>query len=114
MTTPRPGRGSTIDLPGSRGSRPRPAMWGIRPIISARPTNGTLVHALHPIAGNPWPTDPQLSAWLVGRCVKREAFYTLAANRSDPNDRLIGERMIGTSQHYLGDQLSARRHIELH
>jgi hypothetical protein len=43
-----------------------------------------------------------------------QRFYTLAANRSDPNDRLIGERMIGTSQHYLGDQLSARRHIELH
>src|SRR4029077_12670685 len=32
--------------------------------------------------------------------------------RSDPNDRLIGERMIGTSQYYLGDLFSARRHIE--
>ena len=41
-----------------------------------------------------------------------ERFHTLAANRSDPNDRLIGERMIGVSQYYLGDQLSARRHIE--
>jgi tetratricopeptide (TPR) repeat protein len=39
-------------------------------------------------------------------------FYTLAAKRSDPNDRLIGERMIGASQHYLGDLRSARRHIE--
>jgi predicted ATPase/DNA-binding winged helix-turn-helix (wHTH) protein len=39
-------------------------------------------------------------------------FYTLAAKRSDPSDRLIGEQMIGTSQHYLGDLLSARRHIE--
>jgi predicted ATPase/DNA-binding winged helix-turn-helix (wHTH) protein len=41
-----------------------------------------------------------------------QRFYTLAAKRPDPNDRLIGERMIGTSQHYLGDLLSARRHLE--
>jgi predicted ATPase len=41
-----------------------------------------------------------------------QRFCTLAASRSDPNDRLIGERMIGSSQHYLGNQLSARRHIE--
>ena len=41
-----------------------------------------------------------------------QRFYTLAARRSDPNDRLIGERMIGTSQYYLGDLLSARRHHE--
>jgi hypothetical protein len=34
-----------------------------------------------------------------------QRFDTLAANRSDPNDRLVGERMIGVSQHYLGDQL---------
>ena len=36
----------------------------------------------------------------------------MAANRSDPNDRLIGERIIAVSRHYLGDQWSARRHIE--
>ena len=41
-----------------------------------------------------------------------QRFHALAAKRSDPNDRLIGERMIGTSQHYLGDLLSARRHLE--
>ena len=41
-----------------------------------------------------------------------QSFYTLAAKQSDPNDRLIGERMIGASQHYLGDLLSARRHLE--
>jgi predicted ATPase/DNA-binding winged helix-turn-helix (wHTH) protein len=39
-------------------------------------------------------------------------FHTLAVNRSDPKDQLIGERMIGVSQHCLGDQPSARRHIE--
>src|SRR5689334_5376781 len=31
-----------------------------------------------------------------------DGFHTLAANRSDPNDQLIGERMIGATQHYLG------------
>jgi predicted ATPase/DNA-binding winged helix-turn-helix (wHTH) protein len=41
-----------------------------------------------------------------------QRFYELAANRSDRNDCLIGERMIATSQYYLGDLLSARRHIE--
>src|SRR6266404_6106291 len=41
-----------------------------------------------------------------------QRFYTLAAKRSDPDDRLIGERMIGTSQYYMGDLLNARRHLE--
>jgi predicted ATPase/DNA-binding winged helix-turn-helix (wHTH) protein len=41
-----------------------------------------------------------------------QRFYTLAAKRSDPKDLLIGERMIGASQYYLGDLLSARRHLE--
>jgi predicted ATPase len=41
-----------------------------------------------------------------------QRFCTLAANRPDPNDRLIGERMIGVSQHYLGDLPSARCHVE--
>jgi predicted ATPase len=39
-------------------------------------------------------------------------FHTLAATRFDPNDRLIGERMIGASQYYLGHLHSARHHIE--
>jgi predicted ATPase len=41
-----------------------------------------------------------------------ERFHTLATKRPDPNDHLIGERMIGGSQYYLGDLLSARRHHE--
>jgi predicted ATPase len=41
-----------------------------------------------------------------------QRFDTLAANRSDPNDRLIGDRLIGLSEHLLGDQPSARRHLE--
>jgi predicted ATPase/DNA-binding winged helix-turn-helix (wHTH) protein len=38
-------------------------------------------------------------------------FHALAA-KTGSNDRLIGERMIGSSQYYLGDLLSARRHVE--
>jgi predicted ATPase/DNA-binding winged helix-turn-helix (wHTH) protein len=39
-------------------------------------------------------------------------FHALAAKRPDPNDRLIGERMIGGSQYYLGNLASARRHLQ--
>jgi predicted ATPase/DNA-binding winged helix-turn-helix (wHTH) protein len=41
-----------------------------------------------------------------------QRFCTLTADRPDPNDRLIANRMIGVSQHFLGDQASARRQIE--
>ncbi len=41
-----------------------------------------------------------------------QRFAALAAHRPDPNDRAIADRMIGFSQHYLGDQASAREHIE--
>ena len=41
-----------------------------------------------------------------------QRFCNLAANRPDPNDRLVGAQMIGVSQHFLGDQASARPHLE--
>jgi tetratricopeptide (TPR) repeat protein len=41
-----------------------------------------------------------------------QRFCALAAKRPDPNYRLVGERMIAVSQHYLGDHSSARRHLE--
>jgi predicted ATPase len=37
---------------------------------------------------------------------------TLAARQRRRNDELIGHRLIGFVQHWLGDQASARRHIE--
>lgn len=40
-------------------------------------------------------------------------YASLAATRADPNDRVAGQRMIAVSHHYLGEQESARRHIEL-
>jgi hypothetical protein len=41
-----------------------------------------------------------------------QRFQELSAKGSDPNDRLIGERMIGGSQYYLGDLPDARRHLQ--
>jgi predicted ATPase len=41
-----------------------------------------------------------------------QKFHDLATSGSDLNDRLFGERMMGVAKHYLGDQMSARRHLE--
>jgi predicted ATPase/DNA-binding winged helix-turn-helix (wHTH) protein len=41
-----------------------------------------------------------------------QRFYNIAASRMDPADLRVGDRMMGTSLHYLGDQVAARRHIE--
>jgi predicted ATPase/DNA-binding winged helix-turn-helix (wHTH) protein len=41
-----------------------------------------------------------------------QKFHALAAERPDPNDRLVCEGMIGVSQHFLGNLPSARRHLE--
>jgi predicted ATPase/DNA-binding winged helix-turn-helix (wHTH) protein len=40
-------------------------------------------------------------------------FRSLAATMTDPADLPVGDRMIGVSLHFLGDQTGARRHIEL-
>ena len=39
-------------------------------------------------------------------------FCSLAEREQDKNDQLIGEAMVGASEHFLGDQISARVHIE--
>jgi predicted ATPase/DNA-binding winged helix-turn-helix (wHTH) protein len=41
-----------------------------------------------------------------------QRFYSLAQDRGDPADLPIGDRIIGTSLHYWGDQTNARHHIE--
>jgi predicted ATPase len=41
-----------------------------------------------------------------------QRFHGLGAERHDPDHRLTGEGMIGVSQHFLGDLLNARRHLE--
>jgi predicted ATPase/DNA-binding winged helix-turn-helix (wHTH) protein len=41
-----------------------------------------------------------------------QRFHDLALSGSDLNDQLFGERMIGTAEHLVGDQIEARRHLE--
>jgi tetratricopeptide (TPR) repeat protein len=41
-----------------------------------------------------------------------QRFCALARNGPDPQDRVFGEQMIGAALHHLGDQVSARRHLE--
>ncbi|HEX3576648.1 MAG TPA: hypothetical protein VHU42_18775, partial [Rhodopila sp.] len=41
-----------------------------------------------------------------------QRFCRIAANRMDPADLRVGDRMMGTALHYLGDQVNARQHIE--
>lgn len=41
-----------------------------------------------------------------------QRFATLATSMGDPFDLLIGDRMVGISLHYRGDQSDARKHIE--
>ena len=41
-----------------------------------------------------------------------QKFHEQATNGADPNDQLYGERMMGSAKHFLGDQTSARRHLE--
>ena len=41
-----------------------------------------------------------------------ERFLDLAASRADEAKELLGERVVGVTLHYMGDQVPARRHIE--
>jgi predicted ATPase/DNA-binding winged helix-turn-helix (wHTH) protein len=47
------------------------------------------------------------SAWTLA-----QRFGALAARRPDSTNRLVGELMLGLTQQYLGDQKSAREHLE--
>ena len=42
-----------------------------------------------------------------------QKFYALTATEPAARDRLFGERMVGVARHFLGDQSTARRHLEL-
>jgi predicted ATPase len=41
-----------------------------------------------------------------------QKFHDLAASRSDLSAQLFGEHIVGMAKHFLGDQISARRHLE--
>lgn len=49
---------------------------------------------------------------LAASLADAQKFCALAEARSTSNDRLIGERLVGISQHFLGDQPGARRHLD--
>jgi hypothetical protein len=44
--------------------------------------------------------------------VVAQRFRTSATKQRRRNDELIGEMLMGNVRHFLGDQVSARRHIE--
>jgi tetratricopeptide (TPR) repeat protein len=41
-----------------------------------------------------------------------QRFHDLAMRKPEGNARVLGERMMGAAKHFLGDQISARRHLE--
>jgi predicted ATPase/DNA-binding winged helix-turn-helix (wHTH) protein len=43
-----------------------------------------------------------------------ERFMAVATKASDPSDPLVGERLVGTARHFLGEQTRARHHLERH
>jgi predicted ATPase len=41
-----------------------------------------------------------------------QRFYDLASNKGEPGGLAVGDRLVGVSLHYTGDQINARRHLE--
>ena len=55
---------------------------------------------------NTWANHPGAALAFAQR------FHELAASGTNQSDRLLGERMLGLSKHFLGDHVGARRHLE--
>jgi predicted ATPase/DNA-binding winged helix-turn-helix (wHTH) protein len=54
----------------------------------------------------------RVGKWNRAALVQAQKISSLSGNQTAPNHRLVGERMLGISYHYLGDQARARRHLE--
>src|SRR5262249_10286383 len=54
----------------------------------------------------------RLSRWRRPALAQAPRCGALAGSRADPNQRLIGERMLGIIHHYMGNQIGARHHLE--
>jgi predicted ATPase/DNA-binding winged helix-turn-helix (wHTH) protein len=52
------------------------------------------------------------NAELRASVVLAQRIADLPPNQADPTDRLVGERLLGASLHYLGDLTNARHHLE--
>jgi predicted ATPase/DNA-binding winged helix-turn-helix (wHTH) protein len=55
---------------------------------------------------NSWANHPRAALSFAQR------FNELATGGTNQSDRLFGERMLGSSKHFLGDHVGARRHLE--
>ena len=58
-----------------------------------------------------WGTHINRGEFREGLAVARR-FSRLAETRSDANDRLVGDRLVGAALHFLGNQRGAKEHIE--
>jgi predicted ATPase len=120
---------ANLDRASSRGTRAEMQLWAGRAwslVNSSAPVSETetaWTHALE-IAEPLVHVDYQLRAlWGLWTCyytrgeypqalALADRFVKLAQTQSEPADALVGERMRGTSLHYLGDQTGARYQLE--
>ena len=58
-----------------------------------------------------WANNSRIARFQAAVSTAR-SFRELAARQADPNDLLVGERILGTALHYAGYQADARHHIE--
>jgi predicted ATPase/DNA-binding winged helix-turn-helix (wHTH) protein len=120
---------ASLDRASSRGTRDEMQLWAARAwslFNSKGPAPETVVawtNALQ-MAEDLAIEDYQLRAlWGLWAChlargeypnalALADRFAQLAKGQSDPTDALVGERMKGSSLHYLGDQTGARHHFD--
>jgi predicted ATPase/DNA-binding winged helix-turn-helix (wHTH) protein len=120
---------ANLDRASSRGTRDEMQLWAARAwslFNSKGPAPETVAawtNALQ-MAEHLANVDYQLRAlWGLWAChlargeypnalALADRFAQLAQGQSDPTDALVGERMKGSSLHYLGDQTGARHHFD--
>jgi predicted ATPase/DNA-binding winged helix-turn-helix (wHTH) protein len=119
---------ANLDTASSRGTREEMQLWAARAwsifyLKGPVPETVAWTNVLH-MAERLADVDYQFRAlWGLWTChlmrgeypnalALADRFATLAQGQSDPTDALVGERMRGTSLHYLGDQTGARNHLE--
>jgi predicted ATPase/DNA-binding winged helix-turn-helix (wHTH) protein len=120
---------ANLDRASSRGTRDEMQLWAARAwsLFNSKgpaPETVTAWTNAQQMGEHLANVDYQLRAlWGLWAChlargeypnalVLADRFAQLAQGQSDPTDALVGERMKGSSLHYLGDQTGARRHFE--
>ncbi len=100
--------GASLTYSGSASSPDIGAAWTKSLEIAER--LGDAEYQLRSLRGL-WVFHTASRRYRVGLALAQR-FRSLAASRSVPDDRLVGEQMMGVSQHCLGDQGGARRHLD--